>query len=123
MGAQVLGVVGGLLGVVQIVAPMHLGPAGEARGQRMHPWFAHRMQGLLVAQGRARAHQAHVTAHDAPQLGQFVQAGAAQPAAQRRQMAFRIGQQVSGHRGCAHPHAAELGHQKGLALPPDPGDQ
>ena len=68
---------------------------------------------VLHPQG-PRADEAHLAAEDVPELGELVQAGAAQGAAQGRE-ALGIGQQVPlGIAGARH--GAELEHSEGLAV-------
>jgi RNA-directed DNA polymerase len=63
----------------QLVAAVHLCPAGESRNQFVNTLLSAQLnQVVLIEQGRARPDKTHVTYQDAPQLRQLVQTAFAQ---------------------------------------------
>lgn len=63
----------------------------------------------LVPEGRAGADDAHFACEDVPQLGNFIQGGLAQNAADTGDVLLRIGEHVGRHiMRCGHLHAAEF---------------
>src|SRR5439155_21293584 len=65
----------------QLRAPVHLRPARKARLDLEAAALARRVLVDLVAEGRARADQAHVAADDVPELRQLVERETAQETA------------------------------------------
>ena len=99
-------VVGEFGGPVECVAPVHLGPAGDA-GDGVEAAALLGAVALDVGERqRAGADEAHVAAHHGPQLRELVEAAGAQEAAEPWE-ALVVGQQLTvGATGLAH--AAEL---------------
>ena len=53
----------------QLITPIHLRPAGQARHQRMHTLLSAQFnQVVLIEQGRAWPHKAHVAYQNARQM-------------------------------------------------------
>lgn len=88
---QVLDVQGHLLRNRQFISPIDLGPTGKAWNETMYTCHGPGLyQVVLIEERRPGADEAHVSAQDAPELGQFVQAALAKKGADRCQMACRV---------------------------------
>src|SRR5262245_29626724 len=68
-----------------VVAPVDLCPAGDPGANLVAARLLGRVQGQILDEQRPRADDAHVPAHDVPQLRQLVEAGASQKPAEPRQ--------------------------------------
>src|SRR5688500_3297995 len=69
---------------MQIVPAVDLSPAGDARQNVMTARLLGGIALEVLHQQWTRPYEAHLTTGDVPELGQFVQAAGAQPAAQAR---------------------------------------
>ena len=119
---HILAVQAGLHVDGQLVPPVDLGPAGQPGAQVVGAVpVPLGDQVELVPQRRARAHHRHLALEDVEQLGQLVQAVAAQKATHGRDVRLRVLEQMGGLvLGCVGAHGAELvDHEVGLA-PPHP---
>ena len=92
------------------VAAVHLRPPGDARAHLVAARLLGGVERQVLHEQRARAHQAHVAVHHVEQLGQLVDARAAQPLPERGE-AFGVGQERAV--GAAPVgHGAELRHHE-----------
>ena len=122
----------------QGIASVHLGPARDARTHLVSARLLGGVQGQVLHQQRARAHQAHLTAQHVPEFGQFVQAAGAQKTAEGGEalgvgQEFTVGAAFIRHGAKLHHHerppvqaGADLAKQHGaaeLAVHQDPQQQ
>lgn len=84
----------------QAVPPVYLGPAGHARAHLVAARLCLGITRQVCGRQRTWSDKRHIPAQHVPQLGQFIQAGAAQEASPTRQ-ALVV---TSG----ARPHGAEF---------------
>ncbi len=78
-------------GYRKFIAPMNLGPSGEAGGEKMDPLF--RSQGdkiILIEQGGPRPDKTHVAAQNTQELRKFIKAGFAEKPADGGEETGRI---------------------------------
>jgi hypothetical protein len=92
---QILAIQTDLLEDRQFVAPVHLRPASDPWEKFMDPGFGPECDQVdLIEQSRARPYKAQVAAQHRKQLRQFIEAAAAEEAANWREVDGRIGKQV-----------------------------
>ena len=111
--AQVLHIVAvqpGLIGDLQLIAAMDLGPARQAGADIVGTVFVPLgQQVVLIPEGRPGADDRHVAHKDIPQLGQLVQAGLAQEPPHPGDILVRVVEEMGGHIvGGVDPHGAEF---------------
>lgn len=109
--SRVLGVVTYFHKNIQFVAAIDLRPTGDSRNQAVHSVpRAQRDQIVLIKKRGPGTDQTQVSLTDAGELGQLVEAGAAQPASNGSQIALRLLQKMSCKLRGMRAHGAEFRH-------------
>ena len=112
---------GNLFGYGQVIAAIHLRPAGDAGHQCIHPRFSSQPDEIvLVEQGRSWSDKCHMANQHAPELRDFIKAALAKKPADRRQPLRGIFEQMRRDGGRIDRHCAKLRHQENLFVPADP---
>ena len=95
------------------VSAVDLAPAGDARGDLVTPRLLWRVPVEIADEERSRPDEAHVAAEHVPELGQFIEAEAADDLADAGE-AVLVGEQGAGTVAFVG-HRAELGDLEGSA--------